>query len=319
MTEPSPLVVTIGETMGLARANEIGSFAQITDLRLAIGGAESNVAIALSRLGIASAWIGRVGADSLGERIERELRAEGVESHAIVDSSAPTGFMMKEKRSAQSTQVWYYRASSAGSRLAVDDIDPDLIASAALLHVTGITPGLSPSARDAVFAAVEVAMATGVEVSFDVNHRSAVWQGRDPQGVYRELATRASLVFAGEDEAALIVPDAVDSVPSLALAIADLGPSEVVIKRGALGCSALVDGFWYERAAVPIAVVDSVGAGDAFVGGYLAERLRGAAVSKRLETATAAGAFACLTGGDWEGLPTRKDLGLLIAQDPVSR
>jgi 2-dehydro-3-deoxygluconokinase len=92
-----------------------------------------------------------------------------------------------------------------------------------------------------------------------------------------------------------------------------------VIKLGADGCAALIDGIEYRESAIPITPVDTVGAGDAFVAGYLAEFVAGASVQARLKLAVQTGAFACLASGDWEGLPRRHELMLLEAEEPVSR
>jgi 2-dehydro-3-deoxygluconokinase len=311
-------VVTFGETMGLGRATELGTLAQVGGLRLGIGGAESNVGIALSRLGTSVIWFGRVGADGLGERVVRELRAEGVDVRATVDRHSPTGFMLRELRTPDSARVYYYRTGSAGSGLRPDDLDFDAIAGADLLHLTGITLALSDSASAAAHAAVDAAKSAGVPVSFDVNHRPSLWIGRDASPVYREIAARADIVFAGEEEAQLVA--AVTGPPSeLAFAIADLGPTQVLIKLGADGCLALVDGTLRAEAAVAIRPMDTVGAGDGFVAGYLAELLDGRTVSERLRTAVVVGAFACLNPGDWEGYPHRHELGLLHATEPVTR
>jgi 2-dehydro-3-deoxygluconokinase len=310
-------VVTLGETMGLFTATSSGDLAHAADFRLGIGGAESNVAIGLARLGVPAAWIGRVGDDEVGGLVRRELRAEGVDSRVVVDPGARTGLMVKTSRTVHHTRVTYYRAGSAGSRLAPGDVDAALVAGADLLHVTGITPALSTSAAAAIDHAVAVARDAGVPVSFDVNHRSALWEAARAAPVYRALASRATVVFAGLDEAALLV--AGSTVRDLAAGIADLGPAQVIVKLGAEGCAALVDGEFTILPAIPIDPVDTVGAGDAFVAGYLAEWLAGSPVTTRLDTAVRAGAFACLGEGDWESLPTRDDLATLDRIDPVSR
>lgn len=132
-----------------------------------------------------------------------------------------------------------------------------------------------------------------------------------------ELVALADLVFAGDDEAAILLGHR--EVPALAAGLREIGPREAIIKLGERGCYADADGeqLWCE--AIPVTAVDTVGAGDAFVAGYLAERLVGAPLPRRLETAVTAGAFACLTSGDWEGLPRRSDFALLGAVDPVQR
>lgn len=311
-------IVTIGETMALFRAVQVGSIATESEFTLSIGGAESNVAIGLTRLGVNATWVGRVGRDPLGDRITRELRAEGIDVRATIDPDAPTGLMVKERRTSTATRVLYYRRGSAGSRLSPDDIDGDDIASASLVHVSGITPAISESASAAVMAAIEAAAAAGVPISFDVNHRATLWAGRDPSEQYRTIAARSTIFFGGEAEARMLAPDAA-SITDLAAAIADLGPSQVIIKLGEEGCYALIDGTGFEQPAISIHPVDTVGAGDAFVAGYLAELVLGRAPDARLATAVATGAFACLNPGDWEGYATRDDLLTLDADDPVAR
>lgn len=310
-------VVTFGETMGLFRATSVGSLEHVSDFALGIGGAESNVAVALARLGTPVTWVGRVGADALGRRVLRELRAEGIAVNGIIDSSAPTGLMIKEQRTNDATRVQYYRSGSAGSRLSIDDLAEVDIVGSALLHITGITPALSDSAHQAVLGAMSIARDAGVPVSFDVNHRASLWR-RNPSAVYQELASRADVVFAGIDEARLLSPEAT-TPEELASGVAELGPRQVVIKLGDAGCIALVEGRRFVQAAVRVRAIDTVGAGDAFVAGYLAELLAGLTVEQRLTTAVTLGAFACVNPGDWEGFPTREELTLLNASEPVQR
>jgi 2-dehydro-3-deoxygluconokinase len=310
-------VVTLGETMGLLRAASIGSLEHVSDFELRIGGAESNVAIGVARLGRPAVWMGRVGDDGVGRRVLRELRAEGVTVDAVVDPEARTGLMLKETPTAGRTRVSYYRAGSAGSRIGIDDLDYEAIETAGVLHVTGITLALSESAEQAVFAAIGAAVAAGVPVSFDVNHRPALWGDRDPAPLYRRVAERSAIVFAGADEAALLV--GAGSPEQLAARIADLGPAQAIVKLGEDGCVASIDGETLSAPAEKITPLDTVGAGDAFVAGYLVALLDGLAPADRLRQGARCGAFACLGPGDWESLPRRADLDAFGSGDPVIR
>src|SRR2546429_8137603 len=150
-------VVTLGETMALVAAPEIGLLRHASSLRLSVGGAESNLAVGIARLGHRATWMGRVGDDEFGVMVRRMLAAEGVGAHVRVDPAAPTGLMVKYRRTGTVTQVLYYRKGSAGSRLDPTDLDRDLIHGARVLHLTGITPALSDSARATVDHAVELA------------------------------------------------------------------------------------------------------------------------------------------------------------------
>ncbi len=302
---------TFGETMGLVAADDIGLLDHARSFSFGIGGAESNVAVGVARLGGTATWLGRVGPDATGDLIERRLRAEGVRTRAIRDE-AFTGLMVRHRRTGAVTHVDYHRAGSAGSRLVTTDIPVTELQAAAILHVTGITPALSDTARAAVFHAVETARAAGVPVSVDVNYRSKLWSRFDAAPVLRDLVSRADVVFSGPDEAALFLGDE----PPLE-GLAALGPAEVVVKDGARGCTALIDGERHAVPALPVTVVDPVGAGDAFVAGYLAERMAGAGPAARLRTAIAAGAFAVTVPGDCEGLARRDDL--VAAPDNVAR
>ncbi|TFD62724.1 hypothetical protein E3T39_01950 [Cryobacterium suzukii] len=125
------------------------------------------------------------------------------------------------------------------------------------------------------------------------------------------------IVFAGEDEAGIAVDPADPS--DLSRRLTDLGPSQAVIKLGHRGALALINGETLQQDAVPITPVDSVGAGDAFVAGYLAEYIKGSSSAERLALAAKTGAFACLAYGDWEGLPRRRELDLLSATETVIR
>ncbi len=308
----APGLVTLGETMASLAAREVGPLRHQRSMDLRIGGAESNVAIGAARLGAPATWVGRVGDDELGDLVLAQLRGEGVDvTHARRDPGAPTGLMLKTRRTETVGRVTYYRRGSAGSRLSPDDLPADAVRSAGVLHVTGITPALSDSARAATFAAVELARGAGVPVSLDVNHRAALWTAGEAGAVLRDLLPRVDVLFAGEDEVELL--GVAGDPAEVAAKLAAAGPRQVVVKLGARGAVACVDGAAHVVPAHRVRAVDAVGAGDAFVAGYLAELLAGQGPERRLATAAACGAFAVTVPGDWEGLPGRRDLDLLAA------
>lgn len=312
-----PYVLTVGESMGLVRQTSPGRLITQRALEFGFGGAESNFAIALSRLGVDAVWCGRLGNDSPGETIERELRAEGVRPVIIRDADAPTGLMLKERPTPGTSRVSYYRQHSAGSRISPEDVPDSLIQGAALVHVTGITPALSEAADATVESVLRRARVAGVPTSIDLNYRAALWSREVAAARLTELVGLADIVFAGDDEAAILLGDR--SVADLAQGLRELGPREAIVKLGERGCYASAGPVTRNRDAVPVTAIDTVGAGDAFVAGYLAEWLAGSPLEVRLETAVTAGAYACLTPGDWEGLPRREDFLLLGAADPVQR
>lgn len=310
-------VVCIGETMALFNAQQSGPLPHSRSFNLGMGGAESNVAIALTRLGARAAWVGRLGSDSLGDVILHELRGEGVLVHASRDPEAPTGLMIKERRTAATQRVWYHRRDSAGSRLAIEDLPTRLLAETRVLHVTGITPALSSTAHASITQAIDCVRESGGTVSLDVNYRRGLWEPEEAAAVLLPIAANCDIIFAGADEAQMLTGET--DVYIQAHSLAALGPSQVLIKLGAAGCAGLIDGKWFTQDAIPITPVDTVGAGDAFVAGYLAELLAGLPVKQRLETAVRCGAYACLAAGDWEGLPRRSELALIGSAEAVTR
>lgn len=313
-------VVTLGESMAALGSPTPGPLRHVSHLQLSIAGAESNVAIGVRRLGHPAAWIGRVGADEFGTMVLERLRAEQVDvTGARVDPHAPTGLLIKEQRTPDVTRVQYYRTGSAGSRLDPEDLAEPcaaaLIRDAAVLHLTGITPLLSATAADAVRHAVTLAAECGVPVSLDVNHRTALGTPAQLREVLIPLLPQVSHLFAGEDEL-LLLADTADEAEAVRL-LRGNGPRrpELIVKRGAHGATVHpTDGEPPLHApAVPVRAVDPVGAGDAFVAGYLAALLDGSPVAERLRLACLTGAFAVSVASDWSGLPTRDELALLGA------
>ncbi len=322
MTEPRTLdVVTVGESLGLLSCEEPGALRHGSRMRLTFGGAESNVAIGVARLGGAAGWIGRLGADAVGALILRELRAESVRTYATIDPVAATAIMLKELPVPGSSRVRYYRQTQAGSRLTADDVPQGAVASAKILHVTGISAALGTGPLSALHRAIDDAKDSGTLVSFDVNHRGSLWADAELAAkAYRALARRADIVFAGDDEAVLLTESR--DLRAQLDTLLEWGADQAVVKRGQRGAVvATREGGYDSMPAVEVPVIDTVGAGDAFVAGWLAEQARGAALRVRLATAVACGALACTARGDWEANPTRADLAQLQRSpaDPVSR
>ncbi|TDD28520.1 sugar kinase [Kribbella turkmenica] len=298
-------LLTIGETMvslRTARPMRLGG-----DAHLSIAGSESNVAIGLARLGHQAAWLGAVGNDEPGRLIQRTLRAEGVDTRWLRFSDESfTGFIAFDQPSHDITRVSYHRRGSAGSTLtSAECVDALNAAAPRLLHVTGITPALSGSARAATLDVVRAASESAVRVSLDVNYRGRLWSRAEATAL-RELLPFVHTVFASDDELDILT-DASEPVRGLL----DNGITEVVVTAGGKGAwSHTADGTIH-RPALPVTVVDSIGAGDAFVSGYLSATLDHLSPDQRLDRATTSGAFCVTATGDWESLPTRADLTLL--------
>ncbi|MGW1341235.1 sugar kinase [Kribbella sp. NPDC002412] len=299
-------LLTIGETMvslRTARPMRLGG-----DAHLSIAGSESNVAIGVSRLGHQAAWLGAVGNDEPGRLIQRTLRAEGVDTQWLRFSDESfTGFIAFDQPSHDITRVSYHRRGSAGSMLTSAECLAALEASAPrLMHVTGITPALSDSTRAATLDVVRAAAESAVRVSLDVNYRARLWSRADAATALRELLPFVHTVFASDDELDILT-DATEPVRDLL----DNGITEIVVTAGGKGAWTHTTDGTIHRPALPVTVVDSIGAGDAFVSGYLSGTLDDLSPEHRLDRATTSGAFCVTATGDWESLPTRDDLSLL--------
>ncbi|TIH36657.1 sugar kinase [Subtercola vilae] len=310
-------VVTMGETMGSFSSERAHPLMRGQSLSLSHAGSESNVAVALSRLGVTTRWVGCVGDDAVGRMIVRELRAEGVDVQAHVIAGAATATMVKERLSPEHWSVGYNRSSSAGSRLSPAHTADALTPQTELLHVTGITLALGGGPRRAVLAAISRARAANVLVSLDVNHRLALWSAESAGAVLRKVLPFVDIVFASAHEAQMLCEGS--SPSELAEQLGQSGVPEVVLTMGAAGSVAYTPASGLvECPARPATVVDPVGAGDAFVAGYLAARLEGEPLTERLALGTALGHAAVSTAGDWEGSPSRAQLAATMGDD-VSR
>lgn len=308
-------VLTMGESLGLVVTN--GPLHE-QRTRVGFGGAESNVAIALRRLGVPVTWVSRLGDDTFGDLVARELRAEGVTVLATRSSTDPTGLMVKERRPLGRSRVRYYRSTSAATHLTGADITDEQLGQVAVVHLTGITAAISQSACDAVLEIAGRARHVGALVSFDLNYRAKLWDRTRAADTYRRILPLTDIAFAGDDEARILFPDVRES-DGLAAALADLGPAEVVIKLGEHGALTRTADTVASQPAMTISPVDTVGAGDGFVAGYLSEYLAGEPIQTRLRTGTQVGAYACLGPGDWESMPTRSDLLVDDGADVVDR
>ncbi|HWN33768.1 MAG TPA: sugar kinase, partial [Pseudonocardia sp.] len=298
-------LVTLGEVMVSLSANRIGPLRHARHLDLSVAGSEANVAIGVVRLGHPATWLSRLGDDEFGALVRATVRGQGVTVCAQVDPVAPTGLMVKERRTGDVGRVLYYRAGSAASRLSPADLPSGVLEAAQVLHVTGITPALSSTAAEAVRHAVSVARAAGVTVSLDVNYRARLWDLPTAQAELSSLARLADVVFASADE--LVVLGA-EGDPERLLRE---GPHTVVVTDGGKGAFSVGAAGVVRQPAFPVRVVDPVGAGDAFVAGYLAGLLDGLDEPARMRQAASAAAICVSAEGDWEGLPTSADLNLV--------
>ena len=288
-------VICIGETMTQLAPPPGATLSETDLLTVNAAGAESTVAMYLARLGHAASWVSRVGADPFGGRILGMLRAFGVDvTDVYVDDHRPTGVYFKDP-TPDGTRVFYYRAGSAASALSPDDVPWQRLDSSAIVHTSGITAALSTSTAAMVEALLAGRERHGHHVSFDVNHRPALWQDRDAARELLALARRADIVFVGLDEAEHLWGTA--TAAEVRALIPD--PPELIVKDGALGATAFIRSAAVFEPTEPVDVVEPVGAGDSFAAGYLHELLRAGDLQQRLRTGHRLAAAVLRTTADF--------------------
>jgi len=297
-------VITFGETMVLFAPGERGFLESAPVYLASIGGAESNFAIGLARLGHSVCWVSRVGRDPFGTRVLKTIRGEGVDVSRVEQCDlAPTGLMFKEPGPGNTSRVYYYRRASAAAALRGEQFQS---LTAKFLFVTGITPALSDSNRELTIALVDQFRAAGVRVVFDPNMRFKLWGVKEAQRVFLELARKCDILLPGSTEAKILT--GLEDNESMLDELLALGPSQVVIKAGDQGA-------WYagkgERGFCPcysVPEIDPVGAGDAFCAGLVSGLLDHQSLGEAVRRGAALGALCVSTFGDYQGLPSRAEL-----------
>jgi 2-dehydro-3-deoxygluconokinase len=289
MNAEPPDVIALGETM-LSFVARDGTVETATEFLATHGGAETNALVELSRRGLHTAWVSRLGDDPAGHRIRTALTEEDIDLRWVqADDERPTGLMVRDTVG----NVRYWRAGSAASALSPSDLDHVPVGHARAVLVTGITAMLGPGPHAAAIAFLE--RARGLR-AVDPNLRAGLWGSDRPRDLLNPLLARCDVLLGGERELSVLVGGEGEGAARRAAA---LGPREVVVKRGADGAAVLgPDGVWHEMPAPARTEIDPVGAGDAFNAGYLAARLAGATCLEALRAGCDAGAAAAGTFGD---------------------
>lgn len=291
-----------GQQIG-TRLEDVGSFAK------SVGGCPTNIAVGTARLGLKSALITRVGDEQMGRFIREQLAREGVETGGIVtDPERLTALVLLSVENDKSFPLIFYRDNCADAALEDSDIDSDFIRSARAVLVTG-THFAKPHSDKAQRKAMRIARGSGAKVVFDIDYRPNLWglAGHDA-GDSRYIASdtvSAHLktvlpecdLIVGTEEEVLIASGASDLETALRT-IRSLSSAVIVLKRGPMGCIVydeaipddLEDGIVGK--GFPIEVYNVLGAGDAFMSGFLRGWLRGESHQTSATWANACGAFA---------------------------
>jgi len=291
-----------GQQIG-TRLEDIGSFAK------SVGGCPANIAVGTARLGLKSALLTRVGAEQMGGFIKEQLVREGVETKGIVtDADRLTALVLLAVEAEGRSPMIFYRTDCADMALDEADVEESFIASARAVVVTG-THFSTANAAAAQKKAIGLAKAHGGKVVFDIDYRPNLWglaghaagferyvQSDRVTAMYQSILADVDLVVGTEEEIAIAA--GTSDLPAALKAIRALTGATIVLKRGAKGCI-VYDGpipADLEQGIVgkgfPIEIYNVLGAGDAFMSGFLRGWLKGEPHSTSATWANACGAFA---------------------------
>ena len=290
-------LVTLGEVLLRLAVPSPGRFETAGQLDVQIGGAEANVAAAVARLGLRTAWISALPSNPWGERIRRELVGHGVDCGHVrtVDGARVGVYFLEYGVPPRPVRVLYDRRDSAFARLREGDVDWDPVRRAGLVHLTGITPALGDGAR----ALVQRAMREASAFSFDVNYRASLWSPADARLFLDSVLPAVRYLFLGEEEARVIF-NLTGTAEQTLEALARLAPKATVsLQQGPAG-STVLDGtrFYRPRRRLDVQMVDPIGAGDAYVAGFLWAVLGKRELQEAVDAGSAVAALKCSMWGD---------------------
>lgn len=292
---------TFGEALALFLAADTDSVASARKFDLQVVGAEANVAVAVSRLGLSAIFQTRVGLDELGDVIMGELSKEKVDVSRIRRVDNYTGAIVRNRGTSQPVDVTYLRTTSAASTITPGDIAAADIEGSRWLHVTGITAAISQSARDTVAEALNIGRAAGKMKSFDLNIRRKLWNEARAGEVLFELVQDVDILFGGADEYQ-VVWGSNDPKTNLHNAV-NRGIKTAIMTAGPALIRVLSEGEYFEVSPPLVKAIDPVGSGDAFVGGTIAGLLAGLDLRRAVVQGSECGASVATQIGDWIGLP----------------
>jgi fructokinase len=323
-----PAVVCLGEVLiDFVALDGALSLRHATNFHRAAGGAPANVAVALARLGVAAALVGKVGGDAFGHSLRETLAAEGVNVRGLLESAgARTALAFVGSDGHGGREFVFYHDGTAHTLLRPKEVDRDLIANASVFHFGSLTLAAEPS-RAATTVAARWARGHGCLVSFDPNVRLEVWdRPRRALDSIIEMLSEVDVIKASSDELAFLTGT---SEPAEACRILrGLGPSLAIITLGGGGCYYQTVNSSGQVAGFPVESVDSLGAGDAFVAGLLACLSTSPDLSimkdenaliRALRFANAVGAITTTGYGAIPALPTRTQVDDLLARNEVIR
>lgn len=311
-------VVCMGELLIDFVPTETGrGLADADTFQKAAGGAPANVAVGLTRLGVTSAFMGKVGADGFGTFLADTLAEAGVDTTPLTTTTAAlTALAFVSLRADGEREFLFYRSPSADMLFAPTDVDAASLAACRIFHFGSLSLIAEPS-RAGTLAAVEAAKAAGARISYDPNLRLHIWPDAEAaRAGMRQGLAQAHIVKIAADEVAFLTGEADPIQGARALWHDELELMAVTLgARGSIWLTAEAEG---HAPGMAVTAVDTTGAGDAYmaglVAGWLASPDRDPATLDRLcRFANAVGALTASARGAIPALPTRAAVDAFLA------
>ncbi|MCX7750371.1 MAG: sugar kinase [Candidatus Bipolaricaulota bacterium] len=302
-------LVTFGEALIRLSPPGFQRLEQASSLDLHVGGAELNAAVTAHRLGLSARYITRLPRNPLGHLIAHRVQGQGVDTAHIVwtDTGRVGLYFVEFGASPRASSVVYDRRGSAMAEIRPGEVDwESAMRGARAFHTTGITPALSPSAASATAEAVQTAKALGLVVSIDLNYRARLWSPEEARRVMAPLVAQADLLLTTEEDAERVFGIRDPDLGRVAERLAKEFGSKVVavtiretpsVWRNTWSALAYTQGEVVRGPVFDLEIVDRVGAGDAFAGGFLYGFLQGT-VGDGLRYGLAASALKHTIPGD---------------------
>ncbi|EQB38385.1 MULTISPECIES: sugar kinase [Virgibacillus] len=296
-------VITLGEAMIVFNPGMTGPLKFVNTFEKKVGGAELNLAVGCSRLGLKTGYMTRLGKDEFGKHIHNFARGEGIDVSQIDEIEGyPTSLNFKEIMEGGSVRTFYYRDKSPTLTLTAEDLDESYIRNAKILHLTGIYPAIDDRNIAVIEKAIALAKKHDVKISFDPNIRLRMWSKDKAKTVISKLLPHVDILLTGDEEMEIVMGER-DPKKIIEKAI-ELGISYIAVKQGDKGSVGYYHGETIEASPVKAAkVVDTVGAGDGFNAGVLYGFLNGWTLAKTMHFANTVGSMVVGVIGDNEGLP----------------
>jgi 5-dehydro-2-deoxygluconokinase len=309
----TPEVLTVGRVSVDLYPEQIGvPLEDVRSFRKTLGGSATNVAVAAARLGRRAAVVTKVGDDPFGSYVRRALESFGVDGSRVgTDAELRTPLAFCEIHPPHHFPLLFYRHPSAPDlQLRPDDVDLEEVAAVQLLWTTGTGLSVEPS-RTTTLAALRARERRAVTVH-DLDYREPFWESREEAGRWnREALTWATVAVGNREEVAVTLGEELEPAHA-ARALLELGPELAVVKLGPDGVLAATSGEQIVVPAVPVDVLNGLGAGDAFGGALCHGLLAGWELERVVRFANAAGAVVATRLGCADDMPTADEVEELL-------